>query len=159
MASFRIVCVGCARPFTAKSARAKWCGRTCQQRNRRAERRAAEVAVVQATRVSPHPLVTKTQEELEAAGVADTVDGLLAIHLATVISVASGDGKTGPVREYRTARAAALGLDATADTSEDAADTSENGENGEHTPTGEDELDAIRRRRDEKRELARRGAG
>lgn len=106
MATHRIVCHGCAKPFTAKVKHAKWCTPTCQKRQRR-----AAAAAKSAGKAPEHPLVVRIRAELKAKGVAaDDVDGLLAVHLALGIASAETSGKVGPVAAFREARARALGL-------------------------------------------------
>lgn len=107
--TWKHTCRGCRLQFTSGSPKSVWCSKTCRNRVKRDEARADEQA--KATAAAPdHPLVERIRLELKAKNASDSVDGLLAVHLALAIAAAEKSGKTGPVAAFRDSRARALGL-------------------------------------------------
>lgn len=101
-------CEGCKRRFSSGSPISVWCSPTCRTRTKRA--RARNEADERAKADQPeHVLVTTTRQELEAAGKAATVDGLLTLELAAAIASSGTAGKSALVREFQRARFLALG--------------------------------------------------
>jgi hypothetical protein len=74
-------CPVCGREFTGRSDKI-YCGSTCRSRNSLAPQ---EVSAGTDTPVADHPLVVATRRELEAVGRLDTVEGALAIGLASAM--------------------------------------------------------------------------
>ncbi|GAA0189746.1 hypothetical protein GCM10008944_01530 [Cytobacillus oceanisediminis] len=111
--TWKHTCRGCRLQFTSGSPKSVWCSKTCRNRVKRDEVRADEQAKAKATATATapdHPLVERIRLELKAKNASDSVDGLLAVHLALAIAAAEKSGKTGPVAAFRDSRARALGL-------------------------------------------------
>lgn len=100
-------CQVCGVGFEARRASAKYCGATCRQRARRhpGARPASATEVADAS-----GLYDATREELERAGVVDTVLGQLTLQLARRVATAgpAESGFSTLVKEFRATRGEAL---------------------------------------------------
>jgi hypothetical protein len=139
--AFDLTCHGCGEPFTAKSARAKWCKPGCKKRVQRNPAAAAEP-------VSPPDhepetgLVAALRKELEDAGVLATVEAQQALVLARSMAKIDATAISSLSKELSRVKAAALGVS--------------EGEKPAAEPAGvADPDDEIRKRRDAKRQAAR----
>ena len=80
-------CDFCAKEYTPKNSRSRYCSDLCRAKagNARKAARTAGAVVAVATDAPATPLTDATRAELEAAGLAETADGVLILTLATRI--------------------------------------------------------------------------
>lgn len=156
MTQHAVTCAGCGQNFTAARSTARWCTATCKKRAQRAAKAAGAVAELEAAAAaaqadqledgSPaeHRLVRAARLELEVAGVLHTVNGQLALQLARQMANPEGTGLSALSKEFRAVMAAAL----------EKRPTPEDPTEPEAPVQADDELDEIRRRREEARQAA-----
>ena len=130
-------CDGCGEEFSARHRNARWCSDRC----RKAVARSAEKAAQPEPGVDgpPSGLVAAVTSELEAAKVAHTFAGQLAISLAKRLAHPDETGAASLSKELRTVMAAALA--------------------GVTPPASEEEKDEVAKAREARERKARQAAG
>lgn len=149
MAVVEVTCAGCGTSFEAKSARAKWCGSTCRQRDARSRKAAAANVKDEAKTDTPaeHGLVKAVRKELEIAKKVETFAGQLALQLARRLANPEEPALMALSKELRAVMAEALGKAPVK--SDGGADA-----DGDSTAEEDDEVTRARRQREDARKAA-----
>ena len=132
-------CAGCGEGFEARHRNARWCSDRCRKAASRRSEKAAEPGPSLVVDSPSDGLVAAVTSELEAAKVAHTFAGQLAISLAKRLAHPDESGASSLSKELRTVMASALA--------------------GVTPPAAEEEKDEVTKAREARERKARQAAG